>query len=385
MSPKTYGIKPTTSKKNKKKQLQRKRLSKKSESRLFKGVKTTRRQKSAKRLKTMKFIGAIIGAFIVIAVVGIVGFKGFEIIISLKTKDFNNEVTSTKNKVVGFTDVPEYPNSEFVYKNHLDDQEVQELLSEGLSIYRIQDFSTTKEVYEYYKEKLPDFGWSPVQTVKVGNSSKMYGQYWEKENRGLRIYTKSNDLCFQQITAKQANNGLADQVKKEIEQELLVLGASSQDFLPDFPWRLSIPAEYVITYSFTEISDLQSVKLQRLGDNNIIFIAPVAYEGAGTYDFFADKFIQDYLTSSEDSSDDANSSSLKDFQSTSWGVQNSFLIEINEKEALQAKLTSTDRSADLAIVKNDRTTVYYGILATAQDDPFFQFILKNITEPKKED
>ena len=87
------------------------------------------------------------------------------------------------------------------------------------------------------------------------------GEYWVKNEKGLRIYSKFNDIWYELITPEQANAGLRDRVEKEVERDLLLASEDSQDLLPDFEWLLEVPKEYVISYRASGYGSLRACLL----------------------------------------------------------------------------------------------------------------------------
>lgn len=82
----------------------------------------------------------------------------------------------------------------------------------------------------------------------------MYGDYWENPSKdlGLRIYERVNDIWYERLSISDAKQGLSRLAKQEIERELVLASSEGTDLLPDFPWTLKVPVEYVTSYYATD-------------------------------------------------------------------------------------------------------------------------------------
>jgi hypothetical protein len=238
---------------------------------------------------------SLLFAFALLA--GIVYFSA-KIVLKIRDNPDAGTIKSSKELVIGFKDIPTYPQAEYIFKNMVDQEEVQKFINSGYSVYRLPPGDKIYEVYDYYNEILPSKGWELTEQVDIGTEDKRYGQYWIKDNEGLRIYSRTNDIWYQKISRVEAKEALASDVSKEIERELILAASNKTEFLPDFPWELELPGEYIAAYSAAklnyekldeEFEDLQEVKIKRIGSKEYILLKPrYIYEG-GVLDGYLDK------------------------------------------------------------------------------------------------
>lgn len=281
-------------------------------------------------------------------------------IIFMRNNAFNEE-NFTVGNVIGLDDVPEYPGSEFMFINNMDDSVVKKFLSNENSAYRLLVEADTQDIEEYYKEKLPPVGWTLVSEVPIGTEDKKYGQYWVKEGKGLRIYSKYKDIWYESITEEEAKTALANKVKDEIEREMLMASSEKQDLLPDYPWKIQIPKEYIIKYSATNNKDLRAVSFQKLGTNNIIEIYPLSKSGSKELDFI----LEDYCK-------------IKSNDNTVYSIMNTYPTSFREYLSLRGKIVSDRDSMEIIMMPNSYNGIVYVMSSTTENDPLFEYIIENI-------
>jgi len=206
------------------------------------------------------------------------------------------ELIDDKDQMRTIKDVIQNLNALLLNMNHIfeknkDTNTVQNFLMDGKSAYRLPDKISRDNVHEYYTEELPNLGWENILSVPIGSEDKKYGEYWVKENQGLRIYVKENSVWYETITTMEASSGLEDDVKEEIERELLLASSETQDLLPDFPWVLPVPKEYIISYHSSELENFREVSFKKIGSNHIYSLTPVGYFGGNTFDSYLYTYI----------------------------------------------------------------------------------------------
>jgi len=263
--------------------------------------------------------------------------------------------------VVGLDDVPEYPGSEFIFKNNLEDSIVKEFLSRGNSAYRLLVQASIKEIEEYYKGILPDNGWELVAEVPLGTEDRKYGQYWIKNGKGLRIYSKFKDIWYETITEEEAKTALANRVQEEIEREMLMASSEKQDLLPDYPWKIQIPREYIIKYSATGNKDLRAVSFQKLGSNDIIELYPLSRIGSKELDFMLDDYCR-----------------IKSTEEEKFSVMNTITTTFREYLSLRGNIVSENSDIEIVMLPNSYNGIVYVMSSTKHNDPLFGYILENI-------
>ncbi len=324
---------------------------------IFKKDKTFKKKKHISRRNTgVKIITGIL----VIIVLGLI-FISVRYVLTTRGKDNTGNIEETY--ILGLEKIPAYPRSTFLFEENKDTDTVQNFLMNGQSAYKLPSDTTREDVNEYYLKKLPDLGWTNVLSVPIGTEDKKYGEYWIKDGKGLRIYVKETSIWYETITQEDATTGLAAEVASEIERELLLASSETQDLLPDFPWVLAVPKEYLITYSSTDIEDLRSVSFKKIGTNLIYSITPVGYYNDDTYDSFLYKYIDSKNTT----------------DSPEWGVQNSYYTTRGGRNILMGDVVSPEGLISGAVVYNSYDgAVYVFLSSTEEDDTFFEYILKNI-------
>ncbi|PKN02796.1 hypothetical protein CVU76_02080 [Candidatus Dojkabacteria bacterium HGW-Dojkabacteria-1] len=272
-----------------------------------------------------------------------------------------NEENYIVGDVVGLENIPEYPGTEFIFKNNLEDSVVKEFLSGGNSAYRLLVRASIEDIEEYYKEILSGKGWELVAEIPLGTEDKKYGQYWVKDGKGLRIYSKFKDIWYETITEEEAKTALANRVQDEIEREMLMASSEKQDLLPDYPWKIQIPKEYIIKYSATDNKDLRAVSFQKLGSNDIIEIYPLSKIGSKELDFM----LNDYCK-------------IKSTEEIKYSVMNTIPTGFRDYLSLRGNIVSNDKNMEIIMLPNSFNGIVYVMSSTKQNDPLFGYILENI-------
>lgn len=266
-----------------------------------------------------------------------------------------------KTDVIGLEGVPAYGGSTFLFTDNMDDSVVKEFLSQGNSAYKLPPNTSSKEVDTYYFNELKNLGWEFIELVPIGSPDKKYGQYWVKEGKGLRIYSKFNDVWYESITEEDSRTALANLVKEEIEREMLLASSDKQSLLPDFPWKIDIPKEYLIRYSPTTMKDLRAVSFQKMGSEEVIEIYPVGNWKEKELDFM----LNDYCK-------------LKSTEEIKYGVMNSVPISFRENIGLKSTIQAQDKSITAYTVPNTFNSIVYVISTTDSKSPLFLYIIENI-------
>lgn len=329
--------------------------------RRFRPIKKTKNKvvQSVKRKKALTTLFVLLIILIVVSTVftGII-FAG-KSIIALRNRNQNDVVVGN---VFGLDGVVEYPNSEFIFKDILDDESVKNFLSLGNSVYRLTDDSSVSDVFEYYRKKLPQNGWEHRLSVPITSEDMMYGEYWIKDGKGLRIYSRLNDIWYETVSISQAENGMKDIVQKEVARKLLLMTSEKVDLLPNYPWLLSYPSEYVTKYYATDISSFQGVEIKKIGSNNKVYIEPVGYFGAVNYDAFLEKYLKTYNKR----------------EKAKWSVINSRESNVSKQVVIKGIITNGKDNGEVVIIRNISNSVVYAISSFEEKDPFFNYVLENI-------
>ena len=267
--------------------------------------------------------------------------------------------------ILGIKDVPVYPEATFIFQNTIEEPSVSKFLSEGNSAYRLPLNTSTNDVVQFYNKKLPEHGWAFVLSVSVGSEDMKYGEYWVKEGRGLRIYSKFNDVWYQTITVEEAQTGLALEVKEEIARNLLLADSNTQDLLPDFPWIIEIPKEYVISYTVSSYKNESTVTFRKLGSSETISLTPVASRYGKAFDYILNDYVKELNTKDK----------------TKWGVKNTFIISTNTGSGLRGSIGYDDVLREIAVIPNPYNNIAYVLDSNVYKGDFFQYVLSNL-EPQ---
>ncbi len=315
-----------------------------------------RTKSSPTKFKLPPFTLFVLLGFVLIAIV----FFAIKYINALRNTEENTELSY----VTGLENIPAYPNSSFIFQNSLDQDSVKNFLSTGSSAYRLPRDADIEDAFNFYTENLPNYGWTFVQMVSIGVADKEYGQYWAKENAGLRIYSKYNDVWYETITVEQANSALAERVQSETAMNLLLVDDESQDLLPDFPWVLKIPKEYLISYSVSAFdAKLQQILLSQIGTEEKIYIIPMDKSGQRAIDYA----LNDYITQLNAQGDQR------------WGIINTYVISTNIGAGLRGIISSNSEDREVGVITNTSNSTVYVIDSNIVNNPFFEYILTNIS------
>ncbi|HCC67987.1 TPA: hypothetical protein DEP90_02125 [Patescibacteria group bacterium] len=325
----------------------------KTKDRNLKKIRNKRKRKGLKQKINIRKI--LFFTTIVIFLLGII--FGLVKIFSKTPIEQNSEIGT----VLGLEDIPIYPNSIFLYSNNMDNQVVKDMLASGQSAYEITDRSSFGNVKEYYANELISKGWDLVLDIKIGEEDKKYGQYWINSEKGLRIYSKFNDIWYEYITIEEAKNGLSNRISNEIEIDMLLAGSDNQELLPDYPWQIKIPKEYLIRYEVSEFEDLRAVTFQKILTGSYITIYPVAYWGSKALDYQLNDYLDALSTETEQ-----------------WSIINTYVTTFRGNSSLSGVISSSSQQMDILILKNDKNFVTYILSTEDKSDPLYQYIIDNI-------
>lgn len=275
---------------------------------------------------------------------------------------FTGENEESFEIVVGIEEVPIFPGSSFIFKDQLEESSVTNFISSGNSAYRLPFGKNFNNVKKYYESILPKYGWEYIMTVETGSETMKDGEYWKKEDKGLRIYSKFNDIWYELITIEEVSNGLSSRVQKEVERELLLANQDLMDLLPDYPWVIQIPKEYIITYKVSSFENMRSLYLKKLGTEESISLVPVAY----IKDTLLDNALRKYLTTFEES-EGQNSSIL-----------NTSISYTNYGKAIKGEISLNGSTHSVAVIPNSYDGVLYVLDSNSLDDPFFEYLFSSL-------
>lgn len=274
----------------------------------------------------------------------------------------NTQENYVEKYVIGLENIPIYPNSEFIFENSSEEGSVKNFISSGDSAYRLPPRTDILDVYKFYTEKLPEKGWSFILSVPISSEEKKPGEYWVKDEKGLRIYSKFNDVWYQTLTKEEASNGLAEDVQKETERELLLVNNDQQDLLPDFPWILKIPKEYVISYTTSQYGNKRQLSLRKLGSEERYNLVPLGDIGSKELDYYLDDYTNILSTNDK----------------TKWGVINSIVVYTNTGKGLKGTIGNNTERRSFYILQNTSDQTAYILDSNATENTFLEYIFENI-------
>jgi hypothetical protein len=318
------------------------------------------RQVKAKSRKVLQ-IAAVL--FFVILLGGLIYISIIKIL-DIRKNRFDSAIDLSKI-VYSMENIPEYPGSEFIYENVLDNETVQKTLSSGQSAYRIPPYKNIENVYEFYSEHLPDFEWTFIQKVPLSSPTMYSGQYWINDKIGLRIYTRLNDIWYEKITKADAENGLEDRKAIVIEREEVLAQDEDQTLLPGFAWELQFSSEYLLDYFSTDFNESIGVKMRHLVTDQITIFAPIGISGQSPEDTQIETYLNLYN---------------KEHKETSWKIVNSMYVKKGSIGALQVNLTSDGESTTAYVVNNGLDNDAYLLVSFDNDTEFVEYILANIVD-----
>ena len=324
------------------------------------GLKKNKNKSYNRRRKKVNFLHLF---FYILTPLLLISLLYISVISVVRIRGRGNEEILELQYVVGIEDVPTYPNSEFIFANNIDEISVANFISSGNSAYRLPLNSNINSVYRYYEKNLPEYGWEHVLSVSVGTEDMRSGEYWIKGERGLRIYSKFNDVWYELITPVQAFTGLADRVEREIARDLLLRSEDPQDLLPDYEWLLEVPREYVISYSTSNFENLRAVEFRLLGSDERIIVTPIGNMGE-----VLDNYLSQYINILNENNQEHN-----------WTITNTIITYTGYGRALKGTISSGSVVHDVAVIPNTYNSVIYVVRANRLDDPFFDYVFSNLT------
>ncbi len=269
--------------------------------------------------------------------------------------------------VIGLEDVPTFPSSQFIFQKHISEVSVANFIGSGNSAYRLPLNKSVVQAYEYYEKILPGLGWEHVLSVEVGSEEMKQGEYWIKGNSGLRIYSKFNDVWYELISTEQAVTGLRERVEREIERDLLLSTQELQELLPDYPWIVKIPKEYIISYRTSNYDNLRLVEFRKIGSTVSVTVTPVGAIGG-----VLDNYLRGYV--------DILNEQEKD-EGRNWGITNTTLTYTAYGTGLKGNISANGEIHDVMVVQNPYDKVVYVIHSNSTENPFFEYVFSNM-EPQ---
>jgi hypothetical protein len=326
--------------------------------------KNPRFEKVQKEKMKNKFLNTIFFTLIIFASLFMI-YVTINFITNIRGGTTAEDINYQNRYVEGFSSIPIYPRSEFVYQDRIEDEIVQRMLSKGLSVYRYPRRTQSEDIYQYYEKQLPKHGWKKLETVIISTDESLFGQYWIKEEKGLRIYVENNDIWYETISREEAETSLSQRREEELKRKRILEASSNQKLLPDYPWYLEIPSEYLIIYTDTEIKNLQSVKILELGSESEYLIKPLGKAGNKTFDEYLEQMEKD-----------------QEEKEMVWEVIDRKKSSLRGKTIYSFNLEIDEKEGEGILINNRLNNYTYAIITNTKEDEFFKYILENIVEPQ---
>lgn len=266
--------------------------------------------------------------------------------------------------VIGLENIPAYPNSSFIFQNSTDEIFVANFISSGNSAYRLPLGVNIQQIYEFYENKLPKKGWTHVLSVPVGSETMKSGEYWISDEKGLRLYSKFNDIWYQTVTIEEAKTGLERMVAQETERALLLAPTDMQDLLPDFAWNIQIPKEYIVTYTVSSFENSRGVQFKKMGESEKVTITPVGEMGR-----VLDEYLNEYIEMLNKELDKTE---------TKWVIENTSIAYTTYGTALKGIISFTNEMHDIAVVTNTYDKIVYVMDSNIIESPFFDYLFTSM-------
>lgn len=273
------------------------------------------------------------------------------------------EVHYEEKDVVGLENIPAFPQSQFIFENNMNDTSVSAFISSGKSAYRIIDNQSIEDVYKFYNQKLPDLGWTYIQTVPTASEEMKSGMYWEKNGSGLRIYSKFKDIWYEMITKEEAESGLKTRVQEAVKRDLLLATQDTQDLLPDYPWIAHIPKEFLITYKASGFENARSAEFRKLGTDSNISLVPIGKYSSQPLDIYLNTYIS--TVNQQDSAKNCI-------------ITSTVLAYTQYSSALKSVVTCSDAVHNIAVIVNPNNSVVYVIDSNKPDEEFFNVLFEQL-------
>ena len=277
-----------------------------------------------------------------------------------------------------------YPRSSYIFEE-TDDSTVSQFLTTGRSIYRLNRGEKIDTVFEYYVEALTESKWAFVQSVPRTSHEMMYGDYYfnEELGYGVRIYDRVNDIWYEKLTKNEAETGMADYVSKKYERDLILSSDEGTSLLPDFPWDLTVPREYLVKYFPTDEEDLRGVTFTEIATGKETILEPITELTGEADDVYAEVYIDTLnIRAAGGSESEVTADETQDQSLRSWQLINTAYVEINGVHLLEATVSYKTKTSRMYILHNTKVNYAYGVNVVDDDTSFLSFLLLNMTERK---
>ena len=337
--------------------------------------KSSKKNRKFKRKSQRNFfykLGRKIGyVFLVIVFFTILIFSAifiFNLIKSLKKAVVKEDKVDVIHELYN---IPTFPNSYSVYQFVDNTKTIAPLKAEGIYVYKKPSQTSIPDVYRYYKDNLVNNGWTFVKFVPFETDIAKLGQYWINEDKsiGLQIVVDEQYIWYRKLTVKQAKTLLQDEAKSDAMKRKIVLSQEDQFLLPDFPWQLQVPGEYIIRYQNSDLDSWRKLIIYAQNKDDYVILEPIAkFEG---------KPFEDYLNQ------------WLDKYHKEWQLINTNADFVKGKSCIQVEMKSNEKEDDnsslisAVVWLNTKNSIVYILFDEKGKTNLFNFVLQNIKETPK--
>ena len=328
----------------------KKRRSKKKNRRNFKQLSNIK--------KTILFVFVLVLFFLL---VGGFLFLAFNIIHSLKS----SVTKKTKIEYISeLENIPAYPESYSVFNDVKDKKTILPLQIEGILVYKRPSGVNSNEIYNYYKDLLPKRGWTFIKFVPYDTENAKLGQYWFKDKIGLQIVVDEQYIWYRKLTLKQAKTLLQDEAKADALKRKIVLSSADQVLLPDFPWKLTIPGDYIIRYKSSNLDSWRTLLIKDPAKDDTVVLEPIAKFDGKPFEDYVDQWIRS--------------------EHHEWEIISTNADSIKGKSCIRVTISSQESDNIIAIVwLNTKNSIVYALYDEKGNTDLFKFVSTNIKQAPK--
>ncbi len=334
-------------------------------------------------------------------------------VISLKSTNSLDEgavILESSGDVIGIQNVPVYPGAKFMFKDTLREDVVQSFLRKGKSAYVLPQDHTWDDALSYYNEELPLRGWKPVLSVDLADRERLPGEYWVFEvaadvgvgslsgqmatsdnpfqensgtlitdeksptvlvdankSYGLRMYSKTRSVWYEQISYQDALSGLSWVVEREKEIDL-ILTLGSQEELPDsFPWKLTYPEMWDATIRESLLMKAPLVEFSSGNLNGIIAIEPISFDSSAGLESLSQAYVSEL--NSKRSAEEQFTITQSQFRNV--GTVNGYAVSGTSSDA---NTDGSDTSFVLVFVTHPSSGIVYVISSFSGDEAYVNYV-----------
>ena len=288
-------------------------------------------------------------------------FLAFNIIHSLKS----SVTKKTKIEYISeLENIPAYPESYSVFNDVKDKKTILPLQIEGILVYKRPNGVNPNEIYNYYKDLLPKRGWTFIKFVPYDTENAKLGQYWFKDKIGLQIVVDEQYIWYRKLTLKQAKTLLQDEAKADALKRKIVLSSADQVLLPDFPWKLTIPGDYIIRYKSSNLDSWRTLLIKDPAKDDTVVLEPIAKFDGKPFEDYVDQWIRS--------------------EHHEWEIISTNADSIKGKSCIRVTISSQESDNIIAIVwLNTKNSIVYALYDEKGNTDLFKFVSTNIKQAPK--